>query len=83
LEFLYSRKYPIVDRVHDVLLAPEILFRGLDRGVPQKKLYLFEIPAGPPTQFRARATQIVGRQPLDADLVRVLQHDFPNRSWGL
>jgi hypothetical protein len=32
-----------------------VLFRGLDRGVPQQKLYLFEIASRPPAQFRARA----------------------------
>jgi hypothetical protein len=52
LKFLDSRKDPIVHRVHNVLLTPEVFFRCLDRGVPQEKLYLFEIPAGPPAQFR-------------------------------
>jgi len=47
--------------------------------MPQQKLYLLEIPAGLPAQLRACAPQIVGRQVLDADPVRVMQHDFPNR----
>src|ERR1035437_2973918 len=80
LELFYSRKYSIVDRVRNVLLAAEVSFRGLDRGVPEQKLYLFEIPSRPPAQFRARATEIMGRQALDACTVRVMQHDFPNRS---
>jgi hypothetical protein len=50
LEFLHSRKYAIVHRVHNVLLTAEISFRGLDRGVPQQKLYLFEIPYGQKSQ---------------------------------
>jgi hypothetical protein len=53
LKFLDSRKDPIVHRIHNVLLATEVFFRGLDRRVPQQKLYLFEIPSGLPAQFRA------------------------------
>jgi hypothetical protein len=56
LKFLHSRKDAIVDGVHNVLLASEVFFRGLDRGVTQQKLYLFEIPAGLPAQFRACAS---------------------------
>jgi hypothetical protein len=40
LKLLNSRKYPIVDRVLNVLLADEVFFRGLDGGMPQQKLYL-------------------------------------------
>ncbi len=53
LKFLDSRKDPIVHCIHNVLLATEVFFRGLDRGVPQQKLYLFEIPSGLSAQFRA------------------------------
>jgi hypothetical protein len=47
--------------------------------VPQQKLYLFDLSSGPPAQFRARAAEIAGRQALDANPVRVVEHDFPNR----
>jgi hypothetical protein len=54
LKFLDSRKDPIVHGVHNVLLATEVFFRGLDGRMPQQKLYLFEIPAGLAAQFCAR-----------------------------
>ena len=79
LKFLHSRKDPIVHGIRNILLASQVFFRGLNRGVPEQKLYLLEIAAGFPAQFRACAPQIVGRQVLDADLVRVMQHDLPNR----
>jgi hypothetical protein len=79
LKFLDSRKDPIVHGVRYVLLASEVFFRGLDGRMPQQKLYLFEIAAGLPAQFRARAPQIVGRQALDADKVRIMQYDLPHR----
>src|SRR5208283_3991991 len=79
LKSLHSRKDAIVHGIHNVLLATEVFFRRLDRGVPQQKLDLFEISARLPAQFRACAPQIMGRQVLDANLVRVMQHDFPNR----
>jgi len=36
----------IVHRHRDVLLGPKIPFGGLDGGVPEQELDLFEIPAG-------------------------------------
>ena len=47
--------------------------------MPQQKLDQFEILAGLAAQFCARPPQIVGRQVLDANLVRAMQHDFPDR----
>ena len=57
LKSLHSRKDPIVHGVRYVLLASEVFFRGLDGRMPQQKLYLFEIAAGLPAQFRACAPQ--------------------------
>jgi hypothetical protein len=48
-----SRKDAIVHGVHDVLLATEVFFRGLDGSVPRQKLYLLEIASGLAAQFRA------------------------------
>jgi hypothetical protein len=53
LKSLDSCKDAIVHRVHDVLLAAEVFFRGLDGSVPQQKLDLFEIAPGLAAQFRA------------------------------
>jgi hypothetical protein len=55
LKFLDPRKDPIVHGVRNILLASRVFFRGLNRGVPEQKLYLFKIPAGFPAQFRAGA----------------------------
>jgi hypothetical protein len=60
LKSCYSREDAIVHGVHDVLFASEIFFRGLNRGVSEQKLDLFEIPAGLPAQFRSRPSQVVG-----------------------
>jgi hypothetical protein len=79
LKSLHSRKDPIVHRVRNILLAAQVFFRRLNRGVPEQKLYLLKIASGLPAQFCACAPQIVGRQVLDADLVRVMQHDLPDR----
>ncbi len=56
LNFLDSRKDAIVHGVRYVLLTAEIFFRGLDRGVPEQKLYLLEISSGLAAQFCACAT---------------------------
>jgi hypothetical protein len=53
LKFLHSRKDPIVHGVRNILLASQVFFRGLNRGVPEQKLYLFKIATGLPAQFRA------------------------------
>jgi hypothetical protein len=46
LKSLHPRKDPIVHCVRNILLAPKIFFRGLNRRMPEQKLYLFKIPAG-------------------------------------
>jgi hypothetical protein len=79
LKSLHPRKDAIVHGVRNILLASQVFFRGLNRGVPEQKLYLLKIPSRLAAQFRARAPQIMGRQVFDADLVRVMQHDLPHR----
>jgi hypothetical protein len=54
LKFLNSHKDPIVHGILNILLSSQVFFRGLNRGVPEQKFYLFEIPSGLPAQFRAR-----------------------------
>jgi hypothetical protein len=53
LKSLDSCKDAIVHRVHDVLLATKVFFRGLDGSVAQQKLYLLELASGLAAQFRA------------------------------
>ena len=60
----------IVHRDLYILLRPQIAFGGLDGGVAEQELDLLEIAAVLPTQFRAGATEIVGAEPFDPDLLR-------------
>jgi hypothetical protein len=43
----------VVYRMSEVLFAPEIVFRGLDRCMSQQKLDLLQFTAAVVTQFRA------------------------------
>ncbi len=60
----------IVDRDLDILLGPQIAFGGLDRRVPQQEFDLLQIPAVLPAQLGAGATEVVGAEVLDPDLLR-------------
>jgi hypothetical protein len=60
----------IVHRYLDILLRPQIAFGGLDGGVPQQELDLLQIPTFLPAKFRAGATEVVGAEVLDPDLLR-------------
>jgi hypothetical protein len=49
----------IVDRRRQVLVGAEVALRGLDRGMAQEKLYLFEIASCLTAELRTGAPQIV------------------------
>jgi hypothetical protein len=60
----------VVDRDLDVLLRPQIAFGGLDRGVAEQELDLLQIPAVLPAELGAGATQVLGAEVFDLDLLR-------------
>ncbi len=60
----------VVDRNLDILLRPQITFGRLDRRVPQQEFDLLEIPAVLAAELGAGATQVVGAEVLDPDLLR-------------
>ncbi len=50
---LHADLYPIVDRLHQILLRSEIPFRRLNRGVAEQQLDLLQIPSRFAAEFRA------------------------------
>jgi hypothetical protein len=65
-----SQPKKIVHGDCNLLLRPKISLRGLNRGVPEQKLDLLEIPAVLPTQFRASPAEVMGAEVFDPDLLR-------------
>jgi hypothetical protein len=64
VEFLnrHSQLDPVVRRVHQILLGPEVPLCHLDRCVAQEQLNLFQLPAGPRgTSSRSCASSHGGR----------------------
>ena len=60
----------VVHRDLDILLRPEIAFGRLDRGMAEEEFDLLEIPAAFPAEFGAGATEVVGAEVLEPDLLR-------------
>ena len=54
---------PVVRRVNQVLLRPEVSFGGLHRSVPEQQLDLLQFTARRAAQLRAGATTVVGAIP--------------------
>ena len=54
----------------DILFGAQIPFGGLDGGMPQQKLNLFQIAPVLAAQFRASPAQVMGAEVLDPDLLR-------------
>ena len=67
------------DRDGDLLFGAKISFRRLDRGVSQQKLNLLEIASGLPAELRASPAEIMGPEPLNADLLCGLLDNRPDR----
>lgn len=81
---------PIIRRVDQILLSPEMPLDGLNRSAPERQLDLFQFAARRPAQLRARpaimpdqdATKWLGvyGMPADSRLAgRVLRHSPPSR----
>jgi hypothetical protein len=54
----------IVYWMSEILFAPEIAFRGLDRCVPQQKLNLLQLTAAVVAQLRTGSAEVMGRDVL-------------------
>jgi hypothetical protein len=70
-EWLFLNRYlqldPVIGRVDQILLRPEIAFSSLHRRMARQQLNLFQFPAGRPTQLGCSATQIMRRDPGNSD----------------
>src|SRR4051794_23516752 len=65
----------VIHRHRGLLLRPKVAFSGLDRGVTEQELDLFQIAAVLAAELGAGPAQIVRAEPLDADLLgRLLDH---------
>jgi hypothetical protein len=64
-----SEVHKIVHWMTEILFAPKITFRGLDRGVPQQELNLLEFTAAVVAQLRAGSPQIVRRNVLQTSFL--------------
>jgi len=72
---LVSKPQIVVHRDFDLLLGTEVAFRGLDRGVTEQELDLFDISAVLAAELRASTAQVVRPEALDPDLPgRLLDH---------
>jgi hypothetical protein len=69
----------IVDGDGDLLLRSQVVFRRLDRAVPEQELDLFQVAAAPATELGAGAAEVVGAEALDTDLLGRLLHHRPDR----
>jgi hypothetical protein len=72
----------IIDRLSQLLLAPDIAFGRLHRRVAKKKLNLFEFPSKVVAETGAATTQIVGCQMVDARIFGTSFHYIPNYIGG-
>jgi hypothetical protein len=72
----------VVHGLSQSLFAPEILFRGLNRGVAQQKLDLFQLTPGAVTETGTRPSKVMGCKFYDSDLACVLLDDVPHHLFG-
>ena len=61
---LISEVEKIVHGMAEILLAAEITFRGLNRGVPQQELNLLQLSSAVVTQLRTGPPEIMRRDVL-------------------
>ena len=57
----HSKLDPIVRRMDQILLGPQVPFGSLNRGVPREQLDLFEFAARCATHFRVATTKVMRR----------------------
>ena len=66
--FLTLQSQVVVHRDGDLLLGAEIALGGLDRGMSEQELDLFEVASGLAAELGAGAAQVMRPKALDADL---------------
>src|SRR4051794_15358811 len=78
----FSKEEPVIDGMGEILPGTEITFSGLDGGMAEQKLDLFEVAAGGAAEFGAGAAEVMGGQVWSADDASVFLHDPPNDFFG-
>jgi hypothetical protein len=68
----------VVYRDLDLLLGAEVAFGGLDGGVAEQELDLFQVSAALSAKLRTCPSQVVRTKTLDADLLGRLFDDRPD-----
>lgn len=53
--------HTVVDGLNEILFGTEIAFGGLNRGMAEQELDLFQVAAGFATEFGAGAAQVIHR----------------------
>jgi hypothetical protein len=66
----------------EVLLATQVSFGRLHRGVPEQELNLFDLAATGMAQLRAGSPQIVGRDTLQSRLLAAALYHVPDHVLG-
>ena len=72
----------VIYRVPEVLLAAQVSFGRLHRGVAEQKLNLFDLPATRMAQLRARSPQIVWRDVLQSRFFAAALDHVPDHVLG-
>jgi hypothetical protein len=71
--------YPIIDRMSERLLSPEITLGSFDRSMPKQDLDLLQISAGVSAELGAGPAQIVGSELAETGLLGIAHHEIPDR----
>lgn len=77
-----SKVEAVVHRMPKVLLAAQVSFGRLHRGVPEQKLNLFDLAATRMAQLRARSPQIVRRDALQPRFFAAPLYHVPDHVLG-
>jgi hypothetical protein len=70
----------VVDGLRQILAGAEVAFGGLDGGMAEQELDLFEVAAGEAAELGAGAAQVVGRESGFAEAFAVFADDVPDGS---
>jgi len=79
---LRSEVEKIVHWMSEILFAAEIVFGGLDGGVPQQELDLLQFTAAVVTQFRAGSPQVMRGNALQSGFFTAGSDDVPDNILG-
>src|SRR5712692_9804760 len=74
----HSQLYPIVRRMHQILLRSQVPLSRLDGSVPEKQLDLLKLAAGSPAHLRAGPAKVVGRNSRRTNRDRILLEELPD-----